>query len=124
MITGVQDIYYNVQDMGRAVQFYTQILGMKLIDSDEWWSSLECNGVRIGLHATGGDPVPLIPRDSHGSLAGATLTLRSNDIESEHEKLKGLNINILGFHKEHWGAIIVFEDTEGNVLKIMQPPSP
>lgn len=123
VITGVQDIYYNVQEMSRAVQFYTQILGMKLIDSNEWWTSLEIGGVRIGLHATGGDPVPAIPKDSHGSLNGATLTLRSNDIKSDYEKLKELNVRILGFQKEHWGTMIVLEDTEGNILKIMQPPT-
>ncbi len=103
MIDGVQDIYYNVKDMVRAVKFYTQILDMKLFDSDEWWTLLECGGVRIGLHGTGGDPIPAIPCDSHGPLAGATLTLRSNDIYSDYEKPEELGVNILGYHKENWG---------------------
>ncbi|GEM_PF-2352600 len=30
MISGVQDIYYNVSDMKRSITFYTEALQMKL----------------------------------------------------------------------------------------------
>ena len=46
MIIGVQDIYYNVRDMDKAVDFYTTVLGMKLKHKDQWWSALDCGGVR------------------------------------------------------------------------------
>lgn len=32
MITGVQDFSYNVSDMDRAVRFYAEVLGLKLMN--------------------------------------------------------------------------------------------
>lgn len=121
-IIGVQDFYYNVENMDRAVKFYTEILGCKLIDSNPWWSSLDCYGLRLGLHGEGPDSkaVPYIPRDSHGSHAGGTLTLKSNDIYSDRTRLVKNNVKILGDIDEAWGILVVFEDSEGNVLKLMQ----
>jgi catechol 2,3-dioxygenase-like lactoylglutathione lyase family enzyme len=34
MISGVQDVYYNVSDMKRAVAFYTGVLGLKVLFGD------------------------------------------------------------------------------------------
>ena len=122
-INGIQDFYYNVENMDRAVKFYTEVLGCKVLDSNPWWSSLDCHGLRLGLHGEGpkSKPVPFIPRDSHGAHAGGTLTLRSTDIPAELEKFKKSGVKVLGVLEESWGKLIVFEDTEGNVLKLMQP---
>ena len=121
MITQVQDVYYNVQNMQRAVRFYTEALGMKLLDTSEWWTSLECGGLRIGLHGTGGAPVPAVPRDAHGAHAGGTLTLRSDDLATDTARLREAGARILGQLAEPWGRLTVFEDPEGNVLKLMAP---
>lgn len=121
MITGFRDVYYNVQDMTRPVAFYTGVLGMTLLDESPWWSSLRCGEVRIGLHVTGGDPVPSTPRDSNGSYAGATLTLQSTDARADEAALREAGARVLGVLDEPWGLMVVFEDTEGNVLKLMQP---
>ncbi|HYE78398.1 MAG TPA: VOC family protein [bacterium] len=124
MITGIQDFYYNVQDMDRAVAFYRDVLGMAVEDSSEWWSSLRCGGQRIGLHGTGGQPVPAVPRDSHGAHAGGTLTLGTDDIEAAVARLRAAGVPLLGdVMREEWGSIAVFEDPDGNVLKVMQPPA-
>jgi predicted enzyme related to lactoylglutathione lyase len=121
MISKVQDVYYNVQDMKRAVSFYSEILGMTVLDTNEWWSSLKLGEMRIGLHGTGGTPVPHVFRDSHGAHAGATLTLHSTDIVADGKRLRDAGAKILGELNEPWGKLVVFEDTEGNVLKLMQP---
>ena len=121
MITGVQDVYYNVKDMDRAVQFYTNVLGMNLKHKDQWWSSLDCGGVNIGLHGGEDQPVPAIPKDAHGAHAGATLTLRSDDVASDRKVLERSGAKILGEADQAWGHLLVFEDPDGNVLKLMRP---
>ena len=121
MITGVQDIYYNVSDMKAAIAFYVDMLGMLLVDEDEYWSSLEIGGVRIGLHGNQGEPVPAIPHDAHGAHCGATLTLRSDNIDADERRLRARGVTILGRSDEVWGSIVVFQDPDGNVLKLMQP---
>ena len=123
MITRVQDVYYNVQDMGRAAKFYRDVLGFKVIETSQWWTTLELAGFRVGLHGTGGPSVPHVARDAHGAHAGATLTLQSSDIELDTRSLQASRVKILGTSDGPWGKLVVFEDTEGNVLKLMQPLS-
>ncbi len=121
MITGISDVYLNVQDMNRAVAFYRDVLQMKVIDTDEWWSSLECGGIRIGLHGTGGKPVPAIPHDAHGAHCGATLTLRTDDIRADFARMEKAGARFLSkIEEEPWGKLATFVDPDGNVLKLME----
>lgn len=121
MIVGIQDIYYNVSNMSKSVEFYTQTLGMTKIHGDGHWTNLSCGNVKIGLHSTGGVAVPTTPRDSHGQHAGATLTLKSTDIHTDKKALEDAGAKILGEDDAPWGHMLVFEDLDGNVLKLMNP---
>lgn len=119
MIMGVQDFYFNVSHMGRAIQFYTEALGMKVIDSNEHWTSLDCNGAHVGLHWTGGAEVPKISGDVHGASCGGIMTLRSSDVSADRVMLEGLGAKIIGERSEAWGDTLVFQDPDGNILKLM-----
>ncbi len=121
MIKGVKDVYYNVTDMKRAVDFYTKCLNMKVVHSDDHWTTLDCNGVSVGLHWLEGDGIPFTPRDAHGAHAGCTLTLESTNIAEDKSVLEKANVKILGESDAPWGHILVFEDLDGNVLKLMKP---
>jgi catechol 2,3-dioxygenase-like lactoylglutathione lyase family enzyme len=123
MLSGVQDVYYNVRDMGRAVTFYRDVLGMRVLDANEWWTSLEFFGARVGLHWTGGAPVPAVLHDDHGARHGATLTLRSTDIDSDLAYLARCGVQALGRSDNPWGRLAVICDPDGNLLKLMQVPS-
>jgi predicted enzyme related to lactoylglutathione lyase len=122
MITQVQDVYYNVADMERAVRFYRDVLGLKVTDEDAHFTGLSAGGVRIGLHWTGGRAVPAVPKNAHGADAGATLTLRVADIEAAHQRLRDNLVKILGTMDAPWGRLLTFEDPDGNVLKLMELP--
>lgn len=93
---------------------------MKVIDESEYWISLDCHGLKIGLHPEK-NPLPVVPRDSHGAHAGATLTLKSDDIASDRKRLELFGAKILGETDQPWGHMLVFEDLDGNVLKLMRP---
>ena len=116
-------MYYNVANMDRAVAFYRDVLGMRLLDSNPSWSSLDCFGARIGLHSSDGRPVPAVPRDAFGALAGATLTLRATDLDADVAHLRRNGIEVIAASDNPWGRVAVFLDTEGNVLKLMQVPT-
>jgi catechol 2,3-dioxygenase-like lactoylglutathione lyase family enzyme len=124
VLVAVQDVYYNVVDMDRAVAFYRDLLGMRVLDSNPYWTSLEFFGARIGLHgAPGADasrPLPALPHDQHGALAGATLTLRSTDLDADLAFLQGNDVRVIGRSDNPWGRLAVFLDSEGNILKLMQ----
>ena len=93
---------------------------MRLVNENEFWIALDCHGVTVGLHPEN-NPIPQIPRDSNGAQAGATLTLRSDNIIEDRKKLEGFGAKILGEEDRHWGHMLVFEDLDGNVLKLMNP---
>jgi predicted enzyme related to lactoylglutathione lyase len=118
MIKGVHDIYYNVQDMKRAISFYTEVLNMKVTWESDHWTSLDCGGVMIGLHWTEGESVPTFPRDAHGAQCGGTLTLNSDDVSSDRKVLETAGAKILGEVDADWGHMLIFEDLDGNVLKL------
>ncbi len=120
MITGIQDIYYSITNPKRAIQFYTEGLGMRVLEESKYWIALDCHGSRIGLHPED-KPIPHVPRDSHGAHAGATLTLKSDNIPADRKKLEALGAKILGEADQPWGHMLVFEDPDGNVLKLMRP---
>ncbi len=119
MITGIQDVYYSVTDPKRAIKFYTEGLGMRVVAENEYWIALDCDGVTIGLHPE--KSIHPVPRDKHGAYGGATLTLKSDNITEDRKKLEKLGAKILGEEDQHWGHMLVFEDSEGNVLKLMNP---
>jgi catechol 2,3-dioxygenase-like lactoylglutathione lyase family enzyme len=123
VIVGVQDVHYYVADMPRAVAFYRDVLGMQVLDTNDWWTSLECFGARIGLHWTGGGAVPPVATDEHGARHGATLTLRSTDLDADLAYLARCGVHALGRSDNPWGRIAAIRDPDGNVLKLMQPPS-
>lgn len=118
MIKGVHDIYYNVTDMKRAVTFYRDQLNMSVQYESDHWTSMDCGGVMIGLHWTEGQEIPKVPRDSHGAHAGGTLTLNSDDVKADRERLEKAGALILGEMDADWGHMLIFEDPDGNVLKL------
>ena len=119
MIIGIQDFYYNVQDMNRSVRFYTEGLTMKIVHQDQYWTSLSFNGVGVGLHWTEGDAVPPLLFDGHGAHHGGTLTLASTNIAEDRKKLEILGAKILSETQQPWGHLLVFMDLDGNILKLM-----
>jgi catechol 2,3-dioxygenase-like lactoylglutathione lyase family enzyme len=122
MITGVQDFYYSITDAKTAKRFYTEVLGMKVIYEHEYWLSLDCFGVQVGLHPEA-ESIPRISRDSHGAHAGGTLTLKSSNIAEDRKRIEAFGCPILGEADQPWGHMLVFEDPDGNVLKLMKPKS-
>jgi predicted enzyme related to lactoylglutathione lyase len=123
MIVGVQDVHYNVQDMARAVAFYRDALGMRVLDSNDWWTGMDFYGARIGLHWTGGAPVPATAHDDHGPKSGATLTLRTTDIDTDVVFVVRRGARLVGRSDNDWGRLAVLQDPDGNLFKLMQAPA-
>lgn len=120
MITGYKDIYYNVKDMKKAVTFYQEALQMFVETGDEYWTSMVVGNLCLGLHWNEGKEVPKTERDNHGQENGGTLTLSSDNIEEDRVRIEKYGGKILSENKQPWGHMLVFEDVDGNVLKLMK----
>ncbi len=121
MITGIQNFHYYVQNMDRAVEFYSAAFGAKKVFGDEHWTSMVLHGLTLGLHGNNGWPVEKVPRNDHGAKAGGTLTLKSDNIPEDRARLEKLGAQIIGETKTDWGHMLVFEDLDGNILNLQHP---
>ncbi|ROP63776.1 VOC family protein [Curtobacterium sp. ZW137] len=117
MATGVAAVWVPVTDMGRAVAFYRDTLGLEVTSESDDWSEIDANGLRIGLNG----------RESAGPAqdGGAVVSFQPDgSIEDEVAGLKERGADIQGEISEHpWGKIIPFKDSEGNDLQLYAPPA-
>ena len=118
-ITGLRSFHYPVNKLEEAKRFYTEALGFELDYEQPGWTALKMSGVQVALHPEDHD-IPRIPRDAHGAHAGGCMTLNSDNIKEDRERLESFGATILGEADEPWGHMLTFEDPDGNVLKLMR----
>ena len=117
MIEGLATVWVPVDDMSRAIDFYSGSLGLEVQDHDGDWAEVTTGNVTIGLNAREGEGA-----DSSG---GPVIAFRpEDDIEGAVEKLRGKGVEIAGEVSEHpWGKVATFKDSEGNDLQFYEPPA-
>ncbi|WP_251360081.1 VOC family protein [Kangiella sp. TOML190] len=119
MITGIQQIHVQVENIERAIDFYQNTLGLTLVMSfpDQSMAFFDCGGTRLYL---GKNP----EYDSK-----AFIYYRSDNLEADVQNLKAKQVFIVKepimIHKtdqsESW--LCAFKDSEGNILHLMQDKS-
>ena len=105
-----------VTDMDRAVKFYTDILGLKLMQRfGNHWASVAAGQLAIGLHpATGQNPAgrdgsTTIGLMVEGKIDDAVSTLRQRGV-----KFRG------AVAEDDGGRFVYFEDPDGNSMYIIE----
>ncbi len=113
----IGQIAVNAHDLERAVRFYRDTLGMRLLfEAPPKMAFFDCDGVRLMLS------LPETPEFDHPS---SILYFKVDDIEAAHAALAGRGVGFEnGPHLVHkaethelWLAF--FRDTEGNFLALM-----
>ena len=115
MIEGIATVWLPVSDMGRALEFYGDTLGLDVEQQDDDWSMVLAGHVRIGLNG----------RESEiaGAEGGAIIAFSvSDEIEDAVEQLAAEGVDIAGGVSEHpWGRVATFRDPDGNELQLYEP---
>jgi len=117
MVHGVATVWLPVEDMDRAVAFYSETLGFDVSKTTPEWSEVDANGLKLGLNA----------REPGGAKAdgGAVVTFQpdSGDLETEVADLQGKGVTFTGRISEYdWGRLVPFKDSEGNDLQLYTAP--
>ncbi len=117
MASGVATVWLPVEDMGRAVRFYGQTLGLSVKREGDDWSELDAHGVTIGLNAR--------EATHKGGTGGAVLSFQPDgDLYNEVVRLTEAGVEFVDEVSSHpWGRIASFKDSEGNDLQLYEPPS-
>lgn len=113
---GIMTPWFYVRDLERAIEWYTENLGLKpeFQMPDTGWCELGTGipRVAIGLHQA----------DHVGQGGGATLTLGVRDLDGERRRLEGLGVRFDGPTIAIPGVIKMasFRDPDGNPLMFCQ----
>jgi catechol 2,3-dioxygenase-like lactoylglutathione lyase family enzyme len=118
MFKKVDDVFFNVDDMEKAVAFYRDKLGLPVKYESADWVELDAGNVTIALRRFGSGPEG---RPELGVGEGATLVFEVDDLEATQAELQAQGVEFLGGIFEY-GAVrlAAFEDLNGNVLQIYQ----
>ncbi len=108
-------VYYWTSDMDRAVAFYRDVLGLRLIRQDgPSWAEFDTGTVRLALHgAVQGRPV---------EAGGATAVFRVDDLDAARAALeiKGVEFVERGTEVEGFARFASFLDPDGNRVQIIE----
>jgi catechol 2,3-dioxygenase-like lactoylglutathione lyase family enzyme len=107
-------VFYWVSDLGRSVEFYEGILGLRLLRRDAGnWAEFDAGGRRFALHsAAEGQPV---------TPGGATAVFSVEDLDRAKAELAGLGIEF-GHEGDVAGyaRFASFSDPDGNPIQLIE----
>ena len=116
MIQKIAYIWYPVKDMDRAIEFYHELLGFKLLFKREDWSEFDIDGQRLALRK-----VDTLPEHNDSSVPGVSFL--AQPIEQVIATLSQEGVQFAEALKVYpYGKLATFQDPDGNFLGLYEPP--
>lgn len=113
----IGQVAMNAHDIPRAVAFYRDALGMRLLfEAPPKMAFFDCGGVRLMLS---------LPENAEYDHAGSILYFKVDDIEQAHGALAARGVafadrpHLVARMPDHELWMTFFKDTEGNTLALM-----
>lgn len=108
-------VYYWTQDMDRAVKFYEEVLGLRLLRREgSSWAEFETGTIRLALHgAVEGRPV---------AAGGATAVFEVEDLDAARGALEEKGVELLDHmgEVEGYARFASFLDPDGNTVQVIE----
>jgi len=95
-----------VSDLDRAVDFYTEILGLSCRRCESDWAAIVVGDAEIHLYLHGG--------------VSSDVEFCVENLERTVEKLRNKNVEVSTIEEFPWGRAAFFKDTEGNTLSLVK----
>ena len=115
-ITQIGQIAINVHDTNRAVEFYRDVLGLKLLFTAGRLAFFDCGGIRLMLTP------PEKPEFDHPA---SILYFKVGDIKAAHARLLQHKVktesepHVVARMPDHDLWLAEFRDSEGNIMSFM-----
>ena len=120
MFQKIAFIHYCTQDLQRALEFYRDVLGLKLLVQNEEWVEFEVGGQRLALRLVDPWTVSTEPHSANSAM----IWLETHPIEKTITFLEENNINIINkLEVLPYGKTATFKDLDGNLLGLYEPPA-
>jgi lactoylglutathione lyase len=111
----IDHVYYWVSDMGRSVEFYRDVLGLRLVRQDgPSWAEFDAGAVRLALHgAIDGHPV---------EPGGATAVFEVPDLDAARALLEERGAELLEEvgEVEGFARFATVVDPDGNRIQLIE----
>ena len=113
MITQIKFASIPVSDQQRALDFYTEKLGFKVV-TDQPYGESRWIELRIGNAQTRVVLFPFPDRQPGGFL---NVFFQTDDVQKTYEELKARGVEFTQEPRtESWGTSAMFQDSEGNAV--------
>ncbi len=115
-LSAIGQISMNARDIARAVPFYRDTLGMRLLFEVPKMAFFDCAGVRLMVS---------LPENAEFDHPGSVLYFRVDDIAQAHATLKERGVafidepHLIAKMPDHELWMAFFRDTEKNVFALM-----
>jgi methylmalonyl-CoA/ethylmalonyl-CoA epimerase len=116
-LSAIGQIAVNARDIARAVTFYRDSLGMRLLfEVPPKMAFFDCAGVRLMLS---------LPENAEFDHPGSVLYFRVDDIEATHSAFRERGVpfidepHVVARMPDHELWMTFFKDSEGNTLALM-----
>ena len=115
VIDKVQNVFYRVADLDRAVTFYGDVVGLKMKFRDgEKWAEFDAGNVSLGLE--------LLEGQGSAGAGGGVVVLRGSDLDGLLSRLRAAGYATIGaIDQRPYGRIARFTDPDGNEVNYLEP---
>ena len=114
MIKGIKFVGVPVTDQQRALEFYTNALGFRVITDQPFDDKQRWIELGIGRSSTG---IALFTPEGHENRIGtfSGISFVADDVDATYRELKGKGVTFIQEpQKADWGTAAVFADPDGN----------
>jgi len=116
MIKRIKFLGIPVKDQDRALQFYTEKLGFRVLTDQQFserqrWIELSIPGAETGI--------VLFTPDGHEDRIGGFVNTswEVDNVEKTHAELQAKGVEFAGLpQKQPWGTFVMMRDSEGNQI--------
>lgn len=107
-------VFFYVENLDRAVDFYTNTLGLALkVRHGNNWAEVNAGTISIGLH-------PLEEGEKVSSEGGGTVSFAVSDLDALVKQLKEKGAKIGEIRTPPRGRFVMGQDSEGNSLHFIE----
>ena len=119
MFQKIAFIHYCTQNLKRALEFYRDVLGLKLLVQNEEWMEFEVGGQRLALRLVD----PWTASTESPNTNGAMIWLEARPIEETINTLKNKKVIFISdLEAFSYGKTATFKDPDGNLIGLYEPP--
>ena len=119
MITSIKFVSLPTRDQDRALAFYTEKLGFKVITDQQMGLGQRWIELQIGGAAS--TRLVLFTPEGQEDRVGSTFNgaFACDNVEKTYEELKGRGVEFVSAPKhEPWGTLAVLKDPDGNQIAL------